>query len=134
MCRSPVLDARRFDDRRQAGFTLLELLIVVAVIGILAGVAYPHYRDVMREARVSDGQAALMSLSGHLERCRTQDHSYAGCVDTPTHSEAGHYRITAHLSPSDYRLTATHGGEAVEVTCRVLTIDATGRMLPAACW
>nr|WP_223287485.1 type IV pilin protein [Halomonas elongata] len=90
--------------------------------------------DAVGEARLADGRSALMALAGRLERCRTSTHSYVDCIDSPTPSEAGHYRITATLSPTEYRLTATHEGEAVKASCRVLTLDSTGRALPEACW
>ncbi|MDR5860857.1 type IV pilin protein [Halomonas eurihalina] len=135
MCHSKSRALRRSEVRRgQAGFTLLELMIVVAIIAILAGVAYPRYGDAVGEARVADGRSALMTLAGRLERCRTSTHSYDDCIDSPTPSEAGYYRVTASLAPTDYRLTATHDGEAVKTACRVLTLDATGRTLPEACW
>ncbi|WP_275287948.1 type IV pilin protein [Halomonas elongata] len=120
--------------RGQAGFTLLESMIVVAIIAILAGIAYPRYRDALGEARVADGRAALMTLAGRLERCRTRTHSYDTCTDLPRRSEAGHYRLAVTLSPTDYRLTATHEGEAVGTACRILTLDSTGRAMPEACW
>ncbi|MDT8894888.1 type IV pilin protein [Halomonas sp. I1] len=135
MCHSQAPDVRRLRTfRGQAGFTLLELMIVMAIIAILAGIAYPRYRHALEDARVADGRAALMTLAGRLERCRTRTHSYDACVDLPSHSEARHYRLTATLLPTDYRLTATHEGEAVGTTCRVLTLDSTGRALPEACW
>ncbi|GED23210.1 type IV pilin protein [Halomonas halmophila] len=135
VCHSPVPDARRSAVAcRQMGFTLLELLAVVALLGVLVAVAYPHYRTALADARVTEGQAALMQLAGRLERCRTRSRSYQGCIDTPAFSDAGHYRITANLARSDYRLTATHDGEAVAGRCRVLSLKANGRGLPAECW
>jgi type IV pilus assembly protein PilE len=135
MCHSPVPDASRPADAcRQTGFTLLELLVVVALLGVLVAVAYPHYRTALADARVTEGQAALMQLAGQLERCRTRSRSYHDCIDTPAFSDAGHYRITANLARSDYRLTATLDGDAVAGRCRVLSLEASGRSLPAECW
>ncbi|WP_275097935.1 type IV pilin protein [Sedimenticola hydrogenitrophicus] len=50
------------------GFTLIELMIVVAVIGILAAIAYPSYQEYVRKARRADAQAALLELTQFMER------------------------------------------------------------------
>lgn len=60
------------------GFTLVELMIVVAVVAILAALAYPSYSDSTKKARRSDAQAALVGLSGALERYYTENNTYEG--------------------------------------------------------
>ncbi len=54
--------------RSAAGFTLTELMIAVAIVAILAAVAYPSYQDSVRKARRADAKTALLELAGFMER------------------------------------------------------------------
>ena len=60
------------------GFTLIEVMIVVAIIGILAAVAYPSYQDHVRKSRRAEAQSALMGLAAAMERHFTATNSYTG--------------------------------------------------------
>lgn len=122
-------------QRRQWGFTLIELMIAVAVIAILASIAIPSYQNYVRNARVTDGQAKLMELAGRLERCYTVSSSYSDCLSLPADSDDGFYEVTGSPSASTYTLTATHSGSQVKPGCKTLTIDQTGQTTPSSgCW
>lgn len=75
-----ILPMRCPCPRRPAGFTLLELMIVVAVIGILAMVAYPSYMDVVVRNNRSVARAALTDLVARQEAYFTQHKKYADTI------------------------------------------------------
>lgn len=63
-------------NKPQQGFTLMELVTVVAIIGILAAIAIPLYTQHIESSHRTDAQAALVSFAQHLERRFTQNNSY----------------------------------------------------------
>ena len=95
------------------GFTLIELMITVAVVGILAAVAYPSYQSYMSKSRRLDAKISLMSAAQAMERFYTENMSYASATAGtvfPTSSNEGHYTIGfADGSPAAeaFTLTAT---------------------------
>ena len=64
--------------RRQRGFTMLELMIVLAVIGILAAIAWPSYIESVRKGNRTDAKASLMETAQFMERFFTTNGTYAG--------------------------------------------------------
>jgi type IV pilus assembly protein PilE len=89
------------------GFTLIELMIVVAVVAILAAVAFPAYTQYVEQTRRADAQSALLNAAQNLERCFTRNNSYANCPDPAGPSPDGFYTITSDLGATTYTLTAT---------------------------
>ncbi|QIL72041.1 type IV pilin protein [Diaphorobacter sp. HDW4B] len=85
--------------KSQSGFTLIELMIVVAVIGILAAVAYPSYKEFVAKSRRAEAKTVLMSAQQWMERLYTESYRYdKNSVGTATSS-----LYPAHLSqaPAD---------------------------------
>jgi type IV pilus assembly protein PilE len=68
--------------KKIAGFTLLELLITMAIIGIMASIAYPMYTDKIQKSRRADAQGALTQLAAAMERKFTETNSYCNLAAT----------------------------------------------------
>lgn len=64
------------------GFTLIELMIAVAVIGILSAIAIPSYQSSMIKSRRADAQAALMNFANGMERHFTEESTYCSAADS----------------------------------------------------
>lgn len=76
--------------RKSSGFTLIELMIAVVIIGILASIAYPAYTDSVKKSRRADAEGVLVQLAGVMERLYTQNNTYRpGGVDPTLGSGAG---------------------------------------------
>jgi len=117
-----------------AGFTLIELVIVCAVIGVLALIAYPSFQDSVRKSRRADAVAGLTRLQQLQERVRAQEPSYADSVasmpGTPGLSPERHYVLSVNAaSASGYRMTATASATSpqyADTKCRGLRVEMAG--------
>jgi type IV pilus assembly protein PilE len=121
-------------QRQQNGFTLIELMIVVAIVGILAAIAVPSYQDSVRKSRRADAKGALLGLANAMERNFTTTNSYLGAAGTTaTPADSGAPRIYAPKSPVDgipkyYNLTidATTTASTYKLNAAPITTAATG--------
>ncbi|MBE0469478.1 MAG: type IV pilin protein [Methyloprofundus sp.] len=105
------------------GFTLIELMIVVAVIGILASIAYPSYQEYVLRAKRADGKAAILSAQLAQEKYRANNTTYLAVASTA--SSDGYYNyVVSDVSASNYTITATP--TFTDATCGnlVLTVAA----------
>jgi type IV pilus assembly protein PilE len=124
---------------KQAGFTLIEVLIVVAIIAILAAIAYPSYQAQIRDARRAEGRAALVQNAQALERLYTETGCYnpgddmdcsVGTAGLPSSFliETDYYTITADtLSAAAFELEAAPKDSQVGDECGDLTYDHVGQ-------
>ena len=136
---------------RIAGFTLIELMLVIAVIGVLAAVAFPSYQNYVNRSKRSDGKNALLEMASRQERYYFDNNTYTtdptdlGYSSDPAISPEGYYSISISNQPTgdiatSYTLTATPTGDFNDPDCGNLTLnsrgvkDRTGTEIMDRCW
>lgn len=124
--------------RTQKGFTLIELMVVVAIVGILTALAYPTYLEQVRATRRDDAAGALEGLANAMERDFTENVAYRDLVALGFYSNqspidasaAAYYNLTVTIPGTAvgavYTLTATRAGPQVGDRCGDLLLDSTG--------
>jgi len=114
-----------------AGFTLIELMITVAIVAVLAAIALPSYRSYVLRSHRSDALATLAQDQAIFERCYAQNYSYkATCAALPAFSQVspqGFYLVELEsLSATSYQLKATpQGSQVADTTCASFLVDQT---------
>jgi type IV pilus assembly protein PilE len=117
----------------QRGFTLIELMIVVTIIGLLAAVAIPGYAQYVRRAHRSEGMAALSALAAAQEKYYLSNNTYTSDIsdlkmsDTTEH---GYYtlKITAADATAFTALAApgSSSPQLEDTDCQVFTLNSAG--------
>ncbi len=106
---------------KNAGFTLIEVLIVCAIIAILAAVALPSYQDSVRKTKRAEGKAALLQVMQQQERFYSQNTTYAAFTAA---ASAGFktYSGESGAGKANYQITgAACGGVTTLADCVILT-------------
>ncbi len=120
---------------RMRGFTLIELVVTMAIVAILAAIAIPSYENYLFRARRADGREMLQRVAAAQERFYTNRNQYTNDLITAAginlgtaNSEAGHYRITIAVDATNqsYTLTATPLGVQAPDACANLTVNNVG--------
>ncbi len=142
--------------QKEAGFTLIELMIVVAIVAILTMVAYPSYQESMRKTRRSDAIAAALTIQVAQEKFRAGCTLYADEFGTDNVCVTGTSTYTlqaADTSPEEYYamslddvtgntytiIATAQGVQAADTACDEMTItfdaaNPNGLKEPASCW
>ena len=115
---------------RQAGFTLVELMIGVAVAGVLSGVALPSFEGQIQKARRSDALVSMMQVQAAQERFRTNNSRYGTLAEigVASTSAARHYGLqTTDANADSYEALATAAGmQARDTACLYMKVSSNG--------
>ncbi|MGE8271970.1 type IV pilin protein [Stenotrophomonas sp.] len=134
-----------YSRRRTAtGFTLIELMITVAVVAILAAIALPSYQAYVRKANRAQAKADLVELAQMLERRHTVENTYAGLTlpfsQSPRDGTA-RYTLSYVGTPNGTSFTLQAAPTEIQKKdgCGTLSLDQAGRKTPNAskgpgCW
>ncbi len=141
------LSSSRAHRLRQVGFTIIELMIVVAIIGLLAGIAVPSYRDYVNKSKRAEAKAALTAAAARLERYYSLNNCYpSAACGAPTSADSAaallnagiagfsgenstkaYYNISVTVAAQTFTVTAVPKSPHVDATCGNLTLSNTGR-------
>jgi type IV pilus assembly protein PilE len=131
------------------GITLIELMIAVAIVAILAAVAYPSYSRYMLTSHRTEAQTALVRISNLEERYFMDNNLYGSLFNlgltatsaaTTLSTENNYYTISVQVSGATYTLTATaSGSQASDTECGTLSLNDSGHKnsstaLADICW
>jgi type IV pilus assembly protein PilE len=130
------MKARRANIK-SSGFTLIEAMIVVAILAIVAAIAYPSYQEHVRKARRTDAQASLFELAQFMERYYTTNGRYIQSngnapalpfTESPKEGTTKYYDLSFSGTPTSaaYTLQAAPKGAMQNDQCGALTLSNTG--------
>jgi len=114
---------------RMTGFTLIELMIVIAIIGTLASIAYPSYTEYVLRAKRGDAKAALLSVQLAQEKYRANNVTYGTLVQVGSASTSpdGYYTIAiSGNTATAYVITATPKSPHADSYCTTFVINQDG--------
>lgn len=127
-------------NRRSAGFTLIEIMVVVAIVAILAAIALPAFADQMRKSRRAEAVSAMQDVQLRLERHRVDNPNFVSGTITLADTQWYDFTITAAAAtPNAYSITATALGDQAKDKCGNLSLSVNAGVttkLPAGngCW
>ncbi len=136
------------------GFTLIELMIVIAILGILLSIAVPTYSKYVRESRRAQAQSEMLQMRVGMEKWRANKISYRSDADstntatTNTTANAGftgtndYYTYSITAGDNSYTITATavvgksqvYDKTGSGTSCTPMSINQSGAKTPLACW
>ena len=119
--------------KRNRGFTLVEVMIVVAIVGILFAIAYPSYQDYIVRSKRADAMGALMNAAQAMERYKVNNYDYnvgttlstVFATQVPVDGGTAYYNLSITSTTTTYTITATPTGSMAGLD-GALTLTNTG--------
>lgn len=129
----PVVRQNAIQKGRMRGFTLIELMVVVAVIAILGAIAFPSYQEAVRKGHRGQAKADLLDLAQRAERFRTINGTYEGFAlgsgdDKSPRQGTQRYTVTLATTPTTFTLKAApfNAQQRKDARCRTLVLNQAG--------
>jgi type IV pilus assembly protein PilE len=136
----------RHSIRVQHGFTLIELMITIVIVGVLTAIAYPSYTEYVQRSRRAEAAGSMLENAQFMERIFTQNQTYVlpsgvtlPIASTPRDTLPIRYDITLVSTATTYTLTATAAASYPDDRCGALSVDQLGNKTVASgdlnyCW
>lgn len=129
---------------RVRGFTLIELMVAVLVLGIIIAFAYPAYIDFIERSRRSEAHEALKNMATLQEQFYTNNKGYTGNLSdlgVSATTENDYYQLSVTTANTidgfaqSYTISAAaQGAQASDTDCATIQLDSNGNQSPADCW
>ncbi|WP_442902165.1 type IV pilin protein [Francisella sp. 19S2-10] len=124
------------------GFSLVELMVVIAIIAILASIGIPTYNNYVLRSHRSEATSELLSASNAADNFEIRNGSFPSGSDISsfykTNSQSGLYKLAYNGAGSSYTITATaQGAQAADTPCTDIQLQVNGAIVdktPTACW
>lgn len=144
-----------FRFSNQTGMTIIELMVVIAILGILASIAYPSYQDTIRSSRRAEAKTSIMAIQSAMEKMRANCGKYATASASSlsaaslTLTDACTKSTTVNISGEHYQYSVTGGGmtdykiiasgasssQKDDGSCVTMSITRDGTQSPSTgCW
>lgn len=126
---------------KSGGFTLIEVMVTVAIVAIIASIAYPSYLDQVRKSRRAEAQSTLMNIAGRQQQMILDTRSYASTLAalnvTVPSSVLKNYDISLDVGTATiptFSVLATPLGSQSADSCGPLSVNQAGLKSPSNCW
>ncbi|QSX35416.1 prepilin-type N-terminal cleavage/methylation domain-containing protein [Shewanella avicenniae] len=126
--------------KKASGFTLIEVMIVVVIIGILASIAYPSYIDFVTRSNRAEAHAALMKVANLQEQYYLDNRKYTSSmsdIGVPVSTASNYYEISTTVASGGFTTFAKVVSSSVQkrdTQCQEMSINDKGEKKPSECW